>query len=118
MDRRDIGGRLGGCHVHIAELSRAPRVHTRTTHEGLTRRCALKALPRRGALKSFSLIGGFPMQSNKTAIERAFELASSGRCNDITILKKIVSAEGYDARQLEGRAIVKQLKELTRAAAS
>jgi hypothetical protein len=55
------------------------------------------------------------MDANKSTLERAFELASSGRCNDIAILRKTLSAEGYDARQVEGRAIVKQLKELTRA---
>lgn len=55
------------------------------------------------------------MQQNKTAIERAFELARSGRVRTVSEIRATLKAEGYDQRHLEGRALVKQLQDILRA---
>ncbi|TPM12634.1 hypothetical protein FJ958_31310 [Mesorhizobium sp. B2-3-5] len=57
------------------------------------------------------------MEPNKTTLERAFELARSGKCNDLTSLRQQLKSEGYDLRQLEGRALLRQLQALITAAA-
>ena len=49
------------------------------------------------------------MEVRKTALERAFELARSGRCLDISDVKKHLQSERYDVKQIEGRALKKQL---------
>jgi hypothetical protein len=54
------------------------------------------------------------MDQNKTALERAFELARSGRFQTVTELKKVVSREGYQASQLEGSQLSRQLTALIR----
>jgi hypothetical protein len=56
------------------------------------------------------------MDQNKTALERAFELARSGRFQTVTELKKVVSREGYQASQLEGSQLSRQLMALIREA--
>jgi hypothetical protein len=52
------------------------------------------------------------MQSNKTAIERAFELARSGAFKSVSQVKAAVSAEGYPAAQLVGPMLMRQIREL------
>lgn len=54
------------------------------------------------------------MDQNKTALERAFELARSGRFQTVTELKKLVIREGYQASQLEGSQLSRQLAALIR----
>ncbi|MBK8085314.1 MAG: hypothetical protein IPK28_16670 [Devosia sp.] len=55
------------------------------------------------------------MDQNKTALERAFELARSGRFSSLTELKRAVSLEGYLLSQLEGRSLARQLGALMKA---
>ena len=50
-----------------------------------------------------------------TAIERAFELAKSGRYVSVEEIKKVLAAEGYQEHQLVGRSLLEQLRELMRA---
>ncbi len=54
------------------------------------------------------------MDQNKTALERAFGLARSGRFQTVTELKKFVIREGYQASQLEGSQLSRQLTALIR----
>ncbi|TPK70285.1 hypothetical protein FJ930_18340 [Mesorhizobium sp. B2-4-15] len=57
------------------------------------------------------------MDPNKTTLERAFELARSGKCNNLPSLRQLLKSEGYDLRQLEGKALLNQLQALITAAA-
>jgi hypothetical protein len=52
------------------------------------------------------------MDSTKTALERAFELARSGRYTLVTEIRDEIRAEGYDDSQIENRALVRQLRSL------
>jgi len=56
------------------------------------------------------------MQSNLTALERAFELANSGSCESVADIKKALRHEGYSDQQIIGRTLGKQLTELIRRA--
>ena len=58
------------------------------------------------------------MEPGKSTLERAFELARSGRYATVTQLKAAVTAEGYDRQQLEGAALGKQLSALIKAASA
>ena len=49
-------------------------------------------------------------------LERAFELAKSGACADLTDLRRTLRHEGYDADVLEGPSLLGQLKGLIRQA--
>lgn len=49
------------------------------------------------------------MDQNKTALERAFELAASGACRTVADIRHRVKLEGYPQQQIEGRALSKQL---------
>lgn len=51
-----------------------------------------------------------------TAIERAFELARSGRIHTLRDLRQQVKNEGYDAMALDGRALGAQLSAIIREA--
>jgi hypothetical protein len=42
-------------------------------------------------------------------LERAFQLATSGRCTSVSDIKKHLAAEGFSADELYDRAIGKQL---------
>lgn len=55
------------------------------------------------------------MQSNKTTLERAFELARSGKYRTIRELIRELSSEGYSAEQVEGKQVRAQLLRLVRA---
>lgn len=57
------------------------------------------------------------MDQNKTALERAFELARSGQFVSVTEIKDRVRAEGYAVAQLEGGALSKQLRQLIKSSA-
>ena len=48
------------------------------------------------------------MDPNKTALERAFELAKSGRYATAGEIARVVSGEGYSAAQLDGPALRRQ----------
>jgi hypothetical protein len=58
------------------------------------------------------------MQPHVTPLERAFELAKSGRMATIDDIKKSLKREGYSTDQLTGRGLSKQLSALIRNAAS
>jgi flagellar biosynthesis/type III secretory pathway protein FliH len=49
------------------------------------------------------------MDNNKTALERAFELAESATCGSVADIRNRVKAEGYAQQQIEGRSLTKQL---------
>lgn len=51
-----------------------------------------------------------------TAIERAFELARTGLYEHPEDIRKKLGAEGYNAKQIQGRALVAQLRELGKSA--
>ncbi len=58
------------------------------------------------------------MDIGKTTLERAFELARSGRFGTVSELKLAVVAEGYDRKQLEGQALSRQLAALIKSTAA
>ena len=52
------------------------------------------------------------MEKRLTVLERAFELARSGKCLNVSEILKRLKSERYDIRQLEGVALKKQLMAL------
>jgi hypothetical protein len=50
------------------------------------------------------------LESGKTALERAFELAKSGRCRSLGEIRLVLAREGYDGSQLQGIVLAKQLR--------
>lgn len=58
------------------------------------------------------------MDSKVTALERAFQLARSGRMTTVEDIKKRLKQEGYDERVVDGgRSLTTQLRGLIRTAA-
>jgi hypothetical protein len=56
------------------------------------------------------------MEVRKTALERAFELARSGKCLNLTDIIKKLKSERMDANLIEGKALKKQLLQLIKKA--
>jgi hypothetical protein len=56
------------------------------------------------------------MDHRMTALERAFQLARSGRISGLREMVKTLRDEGYLAYQIEGPALKRQLADLIRAA--
>jgi hypothetical protein len=52
------------------------------------------------------------MVMQKTVLERAFDIARSGRCINVGDLIKRLHQEGYDTSQIEGNQLKKQLLRL------
>jgi hypothetical protein len=52
------------------------------------------------------------MDGRKTSLEKAFELARSGRCFNVGEIAKALRAERYDPVYLEGPLLKKQLLQL------
>lgn len=52
------------------------------------------------------------MDSNVTALERAFSLAKSGACTTVGEIRIALKAEGYTIEQIIGPALNRQLKAL------
>jgi hypothetical protein len=52
------------------------------------------------------------MAYRPTALERAFELARSGSCADISDIRNRLKQEGHSDSQLVGPMLMKQLREL------
>jgi hypothetical protein len=52
------------------------------------------------------------MDSNVTALERAFELARSGKYSSVSDLRSALSREGYSASQIDGPALGRQLRSI------
>jgi hypothetical protein len=56
------------------------------------------------------------MKQDVRPLERAFQLARSGSVWDVAEIKRALEREGYNPREIEGKAITGQLRELIRAA--
>jgi hypothetical protein len=56
------------------------------------------------------------MDRRKTSLEKAFELAGSGRCFNLAEIAKTLRAERYDPVYLQGAALKKQLLQLIKSA--
>lgn len=52
----------------------------------------------------------------KTALERAFELARSGKFEKLSALRRALAAEGYPAQQVAGPVLYEQLRQLMKTA--
>jgi hypothetical protein len=52
------------------------------------------------------------MEANKSCLERAFEIAGSGRVPSFPYLVKQLKSEGYSQEQVQGPALKKQLNEI------
>ena len=57
------------------------------------------------------------MGSNKTSLERAFELAETGDCENVSHILRRLKTEGYAVHQIVGRTLKKQLAALIAKAA-
>jgi hypothetical protein len=55
------------------------------------------------------------MQVHVTTLERAFELAASGRYDSVSAVRQRLLKEGYAVEQLTGRNLLNQLNTLIRA---
>ena len=56
------------------------------------------------------------MNPSKTTLERAFELARSGECQNLDAVIQHLRSEGYTLYPLTGPALLKQLRGLIREA--
>jgi hypothetical protein len=52
------------------------------------------------------------MDQSKTTLERAFELAKSGKVASVTDIRAQLKGEGYVQQQIEGPALGRQLRNL------
>lgn len=52
------------------------------------------------------------MNTNKTALERAFELAKSGKYANVSDIKTALLAEHYSTEKVIGASLSKQLRDL------
>ncbi|WP_417581290.1 hypothetical protein [Pelagibacterium sp.] len=50
------------------------------------------------------------MDQNVTALERAFQLAESGRFTGTADIKRALLQEGYSVQQITGRVLMRQLR--------
>ncbi len=57
------------------------------------------------------------MDSRISQLERAFELARSGRCSTVADIKRKLREEGYQDDQIEGPSLFGQLNTLMRKSA-
>ena len=56
------------------------------------------------------------MKLGVSAITRALQLARSGSVRDVAEIKRAMARSGYNPREIEGKAITGQLRELIKAA--
>jgi len=56
------------------------------------------------------------MDHRKTAIERAFDLARSGKASSVTDIVTSLKREGYSAEQIQGASLRRQLAALIKSA--
>ena len=52
------------------------------------------------------------MDQNKNALERAFEMARSGKYNSTTEIKQRLATEGYSLKDFVGPALARQLRQI------
>lgn len=57
-----------------------------------------------------------PMNAEKTALERAFELAKLGKCRNVDELRRQLAREGFNADQVAGPILIRQLVDTARKA--
>jgi hypothetical protein len=55
------------------------------------------------------------MKKSTTAIERAFQVAKSGRFASMRDIEQVLKAEGYSIQPLDGRSLCEQFRQLMRA---
>ena len=58
------------------------------------------------------------MQADTTAIERAFDLAKSGKFKTVLAIRRELSREGYSTIQIAGPVLMRQLRDAMKAALS
>jgi hypothetical protein len=58
------------------------------------------------------------MDHDLTTIERAFELAKTGKYLSVSAIRQRLHNEGYALAQLEGRTLARQLRDLIKGATS
>jgi pentatricopeptide repeat protein len=58
------------------------------------------------------------MESRRTPVERAFELAKSGKFSSVDEIMRQMKAEGFSVTQITGGSLRKQLMALIRKAAN
>jgi hypothetical protein len=56
------------------------------------------------------------MNENRTTLERAFQLAQSGRCGSVKDIRRVLAVEGFSPKTITGRSLNKQLSGLIRSA--
>jgi Protein of unknown function (DUF2934) len=56
------------------------------------------------------------MEQGISALERAFEIARSGRAGSVTLIKKALKQEGYAVEQVQGRGLSRQLRAIIKTA--
>lgn len=56
------------------------------------------------------------MDPRKTVLERAFELAESGKTDSVEEIRRVLKSEGYSTHQVSGPALLSQLRKLIEAA--
>jgi hypothetical protein len=56
------------------------------------------------------------MDHNVTALERAFQLARSGECGTVQVIRERLKREGYSTMQIVGYSLTRQLRGLIAAA--
>jgi hypothetical protein len=56
----------------------------------------------------------FRMEYRPTTLEKAFQLARCGTCLNVDYLVKKLKAEKFDADQIQGKALRKQLLEISK----
>ncbi len=54
------------------------------------------------------------MDRSTTTIERAFQLAKSGKFRSVSDIKQRLKAEGFALTQIQGRTLAKQLNALAK----
>ena len=47
-----------------------------------------------------------------TTLERAFDLAKSGKCGSVDDIRRVLISEGFQVSQLEGPLLRRQLRDL------
>ena len=55
--------------------------------------------------------------NKKPTVERAYEIARSGRCHSVSELVKLLSSEGYEGSQITGKTLRGDLLSLIKLAA-
>lgn len=105
--------------LHRDTMSAPPAGHVRPCHPAKADPFPLTATPLAPAA-ALARADEHPyaraMDNQKTTLERAFEQAKTGRFNSVGELKKALSKEGFNGSQVEGTALIRQLRDLISAA--